>query len=87
MGSFDTRVPRVSLERFHAFRDERPEEKKWELIDGVLVMMPPPTLVHQRIAKNLEALLTAALAIAKLTTFAVNACAFANLPDKARCTV
>jgi Uma2 family endonuclease len=63
MGSFDTRVPRVSLEQFHAFRDERPKEEKWELIDGVLVMMPPPTLVHQRIAKNLETLLTARLAI------------------------
>jgi hypothetical protein len=23
------------MEQFHAFRDERPKEEKWELIDGV----------------------------------------------------
>lgn len=27
------RVPQLTLEQFHAFRDERPTEK-WELIDG-----------------------------------------------------
>ena len=49
------------MEQFHAFRDERPKEEKWELIDGVPMMMPPPTLVHQRISRNLEALLNARL--------------------------
>ncbi len=32
MGKVDTRLPRVTLEQFHAFRDERPKEEKWELI-------------------------------------------------------
>jgi Uma2 family endonuclease len=45
------------MEQFHAFRDERPKEEKWELIDGVPMMMPPPTLMHQRIEANLDRLL------------------------------
>jgi Uma2 family endonuclease len=49
------------MEQFHAFRDERPKEEKWELIDGVPIMMPPPTLVHQLIADNLNQLLNARL--------------------------
>jgi Uma2 family endonuclease len=49
------------MEQFHAFRDERPKEEKWELIDGVPMMMPPPTVVHIRIARNLETLLNARL--------------------------
>jgi Uma2 family endonuclease len=53
--------PRATFEQFAAFRDERPKEEKWELIDGKLSMMPPPALLHQRIAKNLEHLLTARL--------------------------
>ena len=47
----------VTLDEFHAFRDERPKEEKWELIEGTPMMMPPPTLMHQRISGNLEALL------------------------------
>jgi len=50
------------MKQFHALRDERPKEEKWELIDGVPMMMPPPTLVHQRIALNLILLLTTRLA-------------------------
>ena len=57
MGDFLRRAPQFSLEMFHAFRDERPKGEKWELIDGVPMMMPPPTLIHQRICKNLETLL------------------------------
>jgi Uma2 family endonuclease len=53
------------MEQFHAFRDERPKEEKWELIDGVPMMMPPPTLLHQRIAANLDRLLNAHLEKAK----------------------
>ena len=64
-GDFVTRLPQFTLEVFHAFRDERPKEEKWELIDGVPVMMPPPTLVHQRIARNLEMLLNERLAKVK----------------------
>ncbi len=56
---------RATLEQFHAFRDERPKEEKWELIDGMMVMMPPPALVHQRIARNLETLLNTQLALVR----------------------
>jgi Uma2 family endonuclease len=51
------RRPQITMEQFHAFRDDRPKEEKWELIDGVPMMMPPPTLVHQRVAANLDRLL------------------------------
>jgi Uma2 family endonuclease len=60
-GDFLRRRPQLSMEQFHAFRDERPKGEKWELIDGVPMMMPPPTLMHQRIARNLETLLNARL--------------------------
>jgi len=53
-GDFLRRTPQLTMEQFHAFRDERPKEEKWELIDGVPMMMPPPTLMHQRISRNLE---------------------------------
>lgn len=57
---------RVTLEQFHAFRDERPCEEKWELIDGVMTMMPPPSLVHQRIAANFDYMLNDRIAKAGL---------------------
>ena len=53
------------MERFHAFRDERPKEEKWELIDGVPIEMDCPTLLHQRIASNLQRLLNARLEVAR----------------------
>jgi Uma2 family endonuclease len=56
-GDFSRRQPQLSLEVFQAFRNARPEEEKWELIDGVPMMMPPRMLVHQRIARNLAVLL------------------------------
>ena len=57
MGDVLTRQTRLTLEQFRAFLDERPEREKWELIDGVPMMMAPPTLLHQRISKNLETML------------------------------
>jgi Uma2 family endonuclease len=60
-GDFLRRAPQLTMEQFHAFRDDRPKEEKWELIDGVPIMMPPPTLVHQLIADNLNQLLNARL--------------------------
>ena len=55
----------MTTEQFHAYRDERPKEEKWELIDGVPVEMDRPTLLHQRIAANLQRLLNARLAVAR----------------------
>jgi len=48
---------RMSLGQFRQFVDGRPDKERWELIDGVAIMMTPPTLAHQRIASNLERLL------------------------------
>jgi Uma2 family endonuclease len=53
--------PRLSIELFRKFVEGRPDEEHWELIDGVAMMMAPPTLAHQRIASNLERLLLDAL--------------------------
>ena len=53
--------PRVSVELFRAFYDTRPDEEHWQLIDGVAVMMTPPTVPHQIIARNLEHLLSQSL--------------------------
>jgi Uma2 family endonuclease len=49
--------PRLSVELFRGFLEGRPDEERWELINGVAVMMAPPTLAHQRIASNLQRLL------------------------------
>src|SRR5262245_29392131 len=64
-GDFLRRAPQLTMEQFHAFRNERPKEEKWELIDGVPMMMPPSTLMHQRIARNLETLLNTHLQITR----------------------
>ena len=53
--------PRLSVELFRRFVDNRPDEEHWELIDGVAMMMAPPTVAHQCIASNLQRLLYAAL--------------------------
>jgi Uma2 family endonuclease len=39
----------------------RPDEERWELIDGTAIMMVPPTVAHQQIASNLQLLLDRAI--------------------------
>ena len=56
---------RISMEHFQAIVADRPDKEKWELIDGVPIMMAPPSLVHQRISKNIERLLDARLAASR----------------------
>jgi Uma2 family endonuclease len=51
----------LSIDAFRAWSETRPDEERWELIDGVPMMMTPPTKAHQRIASNLERLLNDAL--------------------------
>jgi Uma2 family endonuclease len=51
----------LSIEAFRAWSETRPDEERWELIDGVPMMMTPPTKAHQRIASNLERLLNDAM--------------------------
>jgi Uma2 family endonuclease len=53
--------PPMSIELFRAFYATRPDEEQWQLIDGVAIMMTPPTVAHQRVAANLQLLLDQAL--------------------------
>ena len=51
-------VPKVdtgpmTVEEFYAFTDNRPDDEKWELIDGEPVLNASPSRFHQRIMKNL----------------------------------
>jgi len=48
----------MTVEEFYAFTDTRPDEEKWELIDGEPVLNASPSRLHQRIVKNLGFLLT-----------------------------
>ncbi len=47
----------MDVNEFMAFLEMRPKEERWHLIEGVAVMMAPPSLAHQRIALNLCELL------------------------------
>lgn len=44
-----------------AFYMSRPEEERWQLVDGLAMMMTPPTVLHQKIAKSIMRLLDGAL--------------------------
>lgn len=57
----ERKIGRMSGAEFRAFQDLRPDHERWELIDGVPVMMTPPTLTHNLIATNLQMLLLRAL--------------------------
>lgn len=51
-------IPRIdtgpmTVEEFYAFTDARPDQEKWELIDGEAVLNASPSRLHQRILKNL----------------------------------
>ncbi len=61
VGAVHQHAPMLSVDSFRAWLASRPEEEHWELIEGVPMMTPPPNRRHQRIASNLEALLSAAL--------------------------
>jgi Uma2 family endonuclease len=54
-------APILSVAAFRDWLTSRPDEEHWELIEGIPVMMTPPTAAHQRIATNLENLLNDAL--------------------------
>ena len=58
-----TQPRRMSGGDFRVFQDARPDHERWELIDGVPVMMTPPSIGHNRIASNLERLLNDALEV------------------------
>lgn len=60
----------MDIDEFMAFLETRPDDERWDLIEGVAVMMAPPTYAHQRIAYNLCVLLNESFAKNKLDLFA-----------------
>jgi len=48
----------MNVEAFYAFTDTRPDEEKWELIDGEPVLNAAPSPRHQLIVRNLVFALT-----------------------------
>lgn len=42
----------ITVEDFYAFTDGRPDEEKWELIDGELILNASPAYLHQKIVGN-----------------------------------
>ena len=68
---------RMSVEIFRRFYAGRPDEERWELINGAAIKLATSTLAHQRIASNLESCLEEALRdrepeLTALQRFAVN---------------
>ena len=52
-------IPRIdtgpmTVEEFYAFTDSRPDDEKWELIDGEPVLNATPSFLHQRIVGNIH---------------------------------
>ena len=47
----------MDVDEFMAFVEMRPKEERWHLIEGTAVMMTPPTVAHQWIARNMCELL------------------------------
>jgi len=50
---------KMTIEEFLAFTESRPDDERWELIEGVPVMQASPTVLHQTIAVNIAAVLRA----------------------------
>src|SRR6267142_5326026 len=60
----------MDVDEFMAFLETRPKGEHWDLIEGVAVMMAPPTYAHQRIASNFCNLLNNAFAAQQLDLYA-----------------
>jgi Uma2 family endonuclease len=48
----------MTVEEFYAFTDTRPDNEKWELIDGEPLLNASPSPIHQWIVKNVLVALT-----------------------------
>ena len=70
-----------TVESFRAFYETRPDEERWELIDGVAIMMMTPTIAHQRLASNLQWLLNEASRTHDPTRFAFQRIGVDLLPE------
>jgi Uma2 family endonuclease len=43
----------MTVDDFYAFTDTRPDEEKWELIDGEPILNASPAILHQQILANI----------------------------------
>ena len=48
----------MTVDEFYEFTDQRPDEEKWELIDGEPILNAAPSRLHQGIVKNVLFALT-----------------------------
>jgi len=62
---------KFTVEEYLAFIESRPEEERWQLIDGEAMRMPRPTLAHQRIASNVTHALNEHFTARRLDVFAL----------------
>jgi Uma2 family endonuclease len=60
----------MDVDEFMAFLETRPDNERWDLIEGVAVMMAPPSYAHQRITRNFCELLNSAFSERRLDLFA-----------------
>ena len=60
----------MDVDEFMAFLETRPDNERWDLIEGVAVMMAPPSYEHQRITRNFCELLNSAFSEQRLDLFA-----------------
>jgi Uma2 family endonuclease len=60
MGVPTIRTGPMTVEEYFAFTDTRPDNEKWELIDGEPILNASPSGTHHRILKNVIYLLAAA---------------------------
>ena len=67
----ETGDPRLwTADQFLDFYLTRPDGERWQLVDGLALMMVPPSFMHQRIVGNLEHLLNDALRKGRRDLFA-----------------
>jgi Uma2 family endonuclease len=60
----------MDVDEFMAFLETRPDNERWDLIEGVAVIMAPPSYAHQRITRNFCELLNTAFSRQRLDLFA-----------------
>jgi Uma2 family endonuclease len=60
----------MDVDQFMAFLETRPKGERWDLINGVAVMMAPAGYVHQRVASNFRDLLNEAFRAKALRWYA-----------------
>jgi Uma2 family endonuclease len=68
----------MDVNEFMAFRETRPDNERWDLIDGVPVRKAPGSFAHRRIASNLCTVLNNAFAARRLDLFAYQRAAVRN---------